>query len=209
MLIAYCQLPIAPCNFNIPSIIFCLHPFTFAIHLIFTKKRLITFICALVIYSTGFSQNPYEILVERPNEKTLKGIISQDVLLKDTSFKWYAENLKGYSPNTVALEGLTKNKDSIQLLVFMGTWCEDSHFIIPKFYSLLDAAGFSQDRVTLIGVDREKKTLSHLSEALNVKNVPTILVMKNGKEIGRVIEFGKYGLFDKELGEIIVQADKH
>ncbi|MBK7561052.1 MAG: thioredoxin family protein [Chitinophagaceae bacterium] len=172
-------------------------------------KRLITFICALVIYSTGFSQNPYEILVERPNEKTLKGIISQDVLLKDTSFKWYAENLKGYSPNTVALEGLTKNKDSIQLLVFMGTWCEDSHFIIPKFYSLLDAAGFSQDRVTLIGVDREKKTLSHLSEALNVKNVPTILVMKNGKEIGRVIEFGKYGLFDKELGEIIVQADKH
>ncbi|MBK9569524.1 MAG: thioredoxin family protein [Chitinophagaceae bacterium] len=130
-------------------------------------------------------------------------------MLKDTSFKWYAENLKGYSPNTVALEGLTKNKDSIQLLVFMGTWCEDSHFIIPKFYSLLDAAGFSQDRVTLIGVDREKKTLSHLSEALNVKNVPTILVMKNGKEIGRVIEFGKYGLFDKELGEIIVQADKH
>jgi thiol-disulfide isomerase/thioredoxin len=172
-------------------------------------KRLLPFICALVISSTGFSQNPYEILVERPNEKTLKGIISRDVLLKDTSFKWYAENLKGYSHNAMALEGLTKNKDSIQLLVFMGTWCEDSHFIIPKFYSLLDAAGFSQDRVTLVGVDREKKTLSHLAEALNIKNVPTILVMKNGKEMGRVIEFGKYGLFDKELGEIIVQIDNH
>jgi hypothetical protein len=85
----------------------------------------------------------------------------------------------------------------------MGTWCEDSHFIIPKFYSLLETAGFPNDRVTLIGVDRKKKTLSHLSEALNVTNVPTIIVLKNGKEVGRVVEFGKYGLFDKELGEII------
>jgi thiol-disulfide isomerase/thioredoxin len=85
----------------------------------------------------------------------------------------------------------------------MGTWCDDSRFIVPKFYSLLDAAGFPQDKVSLIGVDRSKKTLSHLAEALNIENVPTIIVMNNGKEIGRVVEYGKYGAFDKELGEII------
>jgi hypothetical protein len=45
--------------------------------------------------------------------------------------------------------------------------------------------------------------LSHLAEALDIINVPTIIVMKNGKEIGRVVEYGKYGMFDKELGEII------
>ncbi len=27
--------------------------------------------------------------------------------------------------------------------------------------------------------------------------------MKAGKEIGRVVEYGKYGMFDKELAEII------
>ena len=59
------------------------------------------------------------------------------------------------------------------------------------------------DQVTLIGVDRQKKTFSHLSDALNIVNVPTIIVMKNGKEIGRVVEYGKYGLFDQELGEIL------
>lgn len=201
-------MPTAPCNFNIPSFIFCLHPFIFAINIFIIMKRFIPFICALIISSTGFSQNQYEILIERPNEKTLKGIISRDVLQSDTSFKWYADNLKGYSPNAAALEGLKKNKDSIQLLTFMGTWCEDSHNIIPKFYSLLDAAGFPQNRVTLIGVDREKKTFSHLAEALNIKNVPTIIVLKNGKELGRVIEYGKYGMFDKELGEIISLIDK-
>lgn len=166
------------------------------------KFTLIAFF-ALFISNFSFAQNQYQVLVEKPNEKSFVGIISREVIQSDTSFKWYATYMKGYTPNAAALEGLMKNKDSIQLLTFMGTWCEDSHFIIPKFYSLLDAAGFSQDRVTLIGVDRNKKTLSHLSEALNVDKVPTIIVLKHGKEIGRVVEFGKYGLFDKELGEIL------
>jgi len=150
-----------------------------------------------------FAQSQYEISPDKNGGKIFKGIISREILESDTSFHWYWDNKKAYTPNADALTGLKKQKDSIQLLTFMGTWCEDSHFIIPKFYSLVDAAGFSKDRVTLIGVDREKKTLSHLCEALGVKNVPTIIVLKNGKEIGRVVEFGKYGLFDKELGEIL------
>lgn len=167
------------------------------------KKLMPVFILALLIGNISFTQNQYQVLVERPNEKSYKGIISREVLTGDTSFHWYADNLRAYTPNAAALEGLQKQKDSIQLLVFMGTWCDDSHNIIPKFYSLLDSAGFSNDRVTLVGVDRQKRTFSHLAEALNIKNVPTIIVLKNGKEAGRVVEFGKYGLFDMELGEIL------
>ena len=55
----------------------------------------------------------------------------------------------------------------------------------------------------MIGVDRSKKTIQHLAEAFGVINVPTIIVMKNGKEVGRVVEYGKYGLYDKELAEIL------
>lgn len=166
------------------------------------------FILTLLLFgNVAFAQTQFVTLTERPGEKTLKGIISKEVLLSDPSFTWYAENLKGYTPNAKTIEGLKLQADSIELLTFMGTWCEDSHFIIPKFYSLLGAAGFPPERVTLIGVDRQKKTISHLAEALNIKNVPTIIVMKNGKELGRVVEYGKYGLFDKELGEIIEKAE--
>lgn len=161
------------------------------------------FILTLLFSSFARAQGQYEVFSERQGEKTLKGIISKEILISDTSFKWYAENLKDYTPNTRAIEGLRKNADSLQFIVFMGTWCEDSHFVIPKFYSLTETAGFSKDRITLIGVDRNKKTLSHLAEALNIINVPTIIVLKNGKEMGRVVEFGKYGLFDMELGEIL------
>jgi thiol-disulfide isomerase/thioredoxin len=167
------------------------------------KKFFIAVFILLVAFVPGFSQSQYEIVPDRNGEKIFKGIISREVLENDSSIKWYAQNLKGYTPDAMALAGLKKYSDSIQLLVFMGTWCEDSHFIIPKFFTLLDAAGFPKDKVSLIGVDRSKKTLSHLTEALGIINVPTIIVMKKGKEVGRVVEYGKYGAFDKELGEII------
>ncbi len=172
------------------------------------KKLLPVFVCALICSITS-AQHQYEVLVERPNEKSLKGIISREVLTGDTSFHWYANGLKGYNPNKAAIEGLKANKDSIQLLTFMGTWCDDSHYIIPKLFTLLDSAGFSADRFTLIGVDRQKKTLSHLSEALGITNVPTIIVLKNGKELGRVVEYGKTGLFDKDLAEILQALGKN
>lgn len=169
------------------------------------KKLVPVFILTLLMGNHLLAQAQYIVLTERPNEKTFKGIISREILESDTSFHWYGEAQKIYTPNTVTLDALQKNKDSVQLLVFMGTWCEDSHFVIPRLFKLTQAAGFSDDHITLIGVDRKKLTLSHLSEAMGVTNVPTIIVMKKGKELGRVVEYGTSGSFDKDLGEILAK----
>ena len=166
------------------------------------KKLLPVFI--LTLFHTGLlAQDGYQVLVERPNEKSFKGFISRAVITADTSFRWFGEAYKTYTPVPASVQALQQKKDSIQLLVFMGTWCEDSHFVIPRLFKLTDAAGFPDERITLIGVDRNKKTQSHLTEALNVTNVPTIIVLKKGKEIGRVVEYGSSGLFDKDLSEVL------
>ncbi|MBL7710246.1 MAG: thioredoxin family protein [Chitinophagaceae bacterium] len=168
------------------------------------KKIIPVFLLALLFSSLVSAQNQFQVLVERPGEKSLKGIISREVLEADSSFtSWYVANQKAYTPHSLALAALKQHGDSIQVIVVMGTWCEDSHFIIPKFFALTDAAGFSNKHITLIGTDRDKKTLGNLCESLNVKNVPTLIVMKEGKELGRVIEYGKTGLWDKELGLVI------
>lgn len=168
------------------------------------KKMFILILVSSFVSIASFAQSQYETLPDgKTGGKIFKGIISLQVLQSEPSFSWYNDNLKGYAPNKDAIAGLKKHADSIELVVFMGTWCDDSHYIVPKFYTLLNAAGFPNDKVTLIGVDRDKNTLSHLSQALNVVNVPTIIVMKKGKEMGRVVEYGKYGLFDKELAEIL------
>lgn len=166
-------------------------------------KKISLLFLSMTLGIVSFSQTNYQEIVEKPGEKSLKGIISREILLADTSFHWYAQNLKGYTPNALAITNLKKQADSIELLVFMGTWCEDSQFIIPKLFTLVNASGFPESKLSLFGVDRNKTTISHLAEALKVTNVPSIIVFKNGKEIGRVVEYGKYGMFDKELGEIL------
>ena len=164
--------------------------------------KLLSAFFLMLVSVCASAQNQYETIDDN-GTKIFKGIISRDLLEKEPSFTWYAENKTGYKPNAQALEALKKNADSIQLLVYMGTWCGDSHFIIPKFFALTDAAGVKPSHISLIGVDRSKKTLGYLSESLNVLNVPTIIVLKDGKELGRVVEYGKSGQFDKDLGEIL------
>lgn len=156
----------------------------------------------LLISAPSFCQVQYEVSNDG-QDKILKGIITRDLVEKDTSFKWYSQNTAGYKPNEAATIALKAKSNQLQLIVFAGTWCSDTKYILPKLFALTDAATFPQDRITIIGVDRNKKTISHLSEALGVLNVPTIIVMKEGKEIGRVVEHGKTGMWDKELGEIV------
>ena len=169
-------------------------------------KKTVLFLCLLVAAGTGFAQRAYEVMVERPKEKTYKGIISREIILADTSFRWFAENQKGYRPYPSLIGNLKTAADSIELMVFMGTWCEDSHFVIPKLFAAADSAGFPINHITLLGVDRNKKSTAHFSEALGINNVPTIIVFRNGKEYGRVVEFGKTGLYDKDLYEILETA---
>lgn len=166
------------------------------------------FVIASLFFTQTLLAQGAEISRDSEGNKILKGFMTKGELSTDTAFKWYGENQKGYLPYESALSALKANKDSLNFLVFGGTWCHDTQFILPKFFSLTDAAGFSQDRVTLLGVDRSKKTIQHLSEAFGIVNVPTIIVLKNGKEVGRVVEYGKYGMVDKELGEIITASAK-
>jgi thiol-disulfide isomerase/thioredoxin len=157
----------------------------------------------LVIFSglVVFAQT--EVSHDASGNKVLKGFITKQELANDTAFTWFAQNQQGYTPDQSALQLLRTNKDSVNILAFGGTWCGDTKYILPKFYLLADAAGLSQDRITLLGVDRNKKTIQHLSETFEITNVPTIIVMKNGKEIGRVVEYGHTGSFDKDLAEIL------
>ncbi|MBD0332069.1 MAG: thioredoxin family protein [Chitinophagaceae bacterium] len=170
------------------------------------KKMLLI---AFVVIAIQTIAQPAEVSRDEKNgSKVLKGFITKKDLTTDTAFGWFAENQKGYTPEQNALQTFRANKDSINIIAFVGTWCSDTKNILPKFFLLTDAAGFPEDRITMLGVDRNKKTIQHLSEAFNIINVPTFIVMKNGKEVGRVVEYGKYGMVDKELGQIIATPNK-
>jgi len=137
------------------------------------------------------------------NSKILKGLISRDMLEGDTAFKWFHENQAGYTPDAQEAAVIKAKGPQVQFLVFGGTWSENTKVILPRFFSLLDAASFSRDQVTLIGVDRNQKTTNHLSESMHIRSIPTFIVLKDGQEVGRVEDQDRNGRWDKELTAII------
>jgi hypothetical protein len=143
------------------------------------------------------------VVTQEGSDKILKGIFSQQHLSQDTAFKWYAQNQSGYTPPADVVTAFKSKASQVQVIAFGGTWCEDTKQIFPKFFSILNASAFPSDHLTLVGVDRNKKTIGHLAEALNVLNVPTFIILKEGREVGRVVEYGKTGQWEKELGEIL------
>jgi thiol-disulfide isomerase/thioredoxin len=166
-------------------------------------RRIPAFVLFLFIAVQNIYAQPAEVTTDAQGEKIIKGFFEKSLLIADPAFSWYAANQKNFVPNADAVKAFSENKESIHILAFGGTWCDDTKSLLPKFFALTDAAGFPDNKITMIGVDRDKKTLHHLAEAFQVINVPTFIVLKNGKEIGRVVEYGRYGMVDKELGEIV------
>lgn len=166
--------------------------------------RILVFCLLLLVAQTSRAQQ-FEIVPDAEGAIVVKGIINIDWLLKHPELgKEYQGRPPGYTPDSKALQLLREKGDSLQFVIFMGTWCEDSRFVVPRLFHLFDAAGYPKEKLTLIACDRNKKTLGNLQDAFNVKNVPTVIVMKNGKEIARVVEYGSTGLVDKELAEQIL-----
>lgn len=171
-------------------------------------KATIILLVILSFFKTGFCQTTllhnYEISTDKENgSKVLKGFLNRADIENDTSFKWFKENMKLGQTDDAAVASFQKNASKFQMIVFAGTWCDDSQNLLPVFYRLVDKSGYPDSSITLIGVDRKKTTLYNLHNVFHVVNTPTFIVMKDGKEIGRVVEYGKYGQIDKELGEIV------
>ncbi|HEV7333954.1 MAG TPA: thioredoxin family protein [Flavisolibacter sp.] len=172
-------------------------------------KKLLFLSIALVTATIAFAQSSLEISRDNENfSKVLKGIFTQKELATDTAFSWYSQAKKSFTPNAEVVKQYAAGKDGLSFLVFGGTWCDDTKHLMPNFLLTADAAGVPANHITLIGVDRAKKSLFNLTETFNVSLVPTIIVLKEGKEIGRVVEYGRIGMPEKEVAEIITKAGK-
>jgi thiol-disulfide isomerase/thioredoxin len=73
-------------------------------------------------------------------------------------------------------------------VVVLGTWCSDSKREVPRFLKIADLAAIPPGRVTFYGVDRTKQSADGVTEKYHIERVPTFIVLKDGKEVGRIVE---------------------
>src|SRR5690606_22739961 len=102
--------------------------------------------------------------------------------------EWFLENYR-YMPKPEIFTELQEPLKDIEITVFMGTWCSDSRQHVPALMSTLDIAGYDSQNINLIALSRDKDTPEKLEEGFDIQFVPTIILNRNGKEIGRIVEY--------------------
>lgn len=173
------------------------------------KKILYTFSFAALMLGGLHSCNAQKVVVNREVEterdgKMLLGTQSKDQLTKTPYSDWYSKEHDSYTLDAASIAELKKEKlNSHSITVFLGTWCEDSHREVPRLMKILEELNFPENKLTLIAVNRKKESPSGEEGKFNIQKVPTIIVSKYGKELGRIIEFPKSGWLEKDLLEII------
>lgn len=122
--------------------------------------------------------------------------------------EWFLENYR-YTPQPEIIAALKKPLEDVTITVFMGTWCSDSRQHVPALMNILDAAGYNSQNINLIAVSEAKDTPEKLEEGQDIQFVPTIILSRNGEEIGRIIEFPMKTLEDDLLDIATGKEYKH
>ncbi len=166
------------------------------------------FLFIIILYSiTIISCNSYQHTqfetIYKGKEKTLKGVINRQIIESDTSFPWFKTNITWGTIDTNTINTFKTKANKFNVIVFGGTWCEDTQNLLPRFYKLVEVSGFPEKKILLLGVDRKKNTIDSLNVRYKITNVPTFIVIHNRKEVGRVVEYGTKGDINKELAEIV------
>lgn len=127
-------------------------------------------------------------IAEDTEVPVLLGVQNRKAIESKPHRAWFVENYM-YQADQQSLAGLHSSLDGITITIFMGTWCEDSQTHVPAVYSILDAIKYDSEKVTLIAMSEDKDTPENLEEGMDIHYVPTIILYKNGQELGRIVEF--------------------
>ena len=153
----------------------------------------------------AIAQKTYKISTdEKTGFLVFKGPITFGDLLNEPSFKWFKESLADYKPDNHDMRFLADNLPKYRIVVFMGTWCDDSHYLVPKFYHLLEQTNFPIVKVALYGVDRNKEALGDEKARYKIDKVPTIILYRDEEEAGRITETVSKSI-EYDLSEIVKQ----
>lgn len=135
---------------------------------------------------------------------------ANEVGFKQEPFQaWYNTTYADYKVDESSIDELKYLSKNIEIVTYMGTWCEDSQRETPAFLKILDANDFKKKNHKIYAVSRDKTTPEQSEKDLNITNVPTFIFYKDGQEINRIVEYPIESL-EKDMVNILKGNDyKH
>jgi thiol-disulfide isomerase/thioredoxin len=147
----------------------------------------------------GIINDPYT------GSEILYGIIGENLLRSGSSAIWFEDGYASYLPERNSIIAVARlMPPDAEVVIVLGTWCHDSQREVPRMIKVLNSAGVYSNRIRLIAVDTKKQAEGCGLETLNIEKVPTLILMQNGEERGRIIET-PVTLIETDLMEILAR----
>jgi hypothetical protein len=131
----------------------------------------------------------------------LTGEMTEDKLWEAVPV-WRAK-MDTYTPNAAAVAALKAiDKETTVTLIF-GTWCGDSKAYIPRLMKTLHQANNPKLKIKLVGIDNQFNQPTDVVQPRRLTNVPTVIVERDGRELGRLIETPATASAEEDLASIL------
>jgi thiol-disulfide isomerase/thioredoxin len=151
------------------------------------KKLALLLIFSSIVLNISAQNNTKED--SRINKKILYGQVYLDAFDMDFCSTWYVPEHDSYKADKTILENLREQSlEDISISLILGSWCHDSQREVPRFIKILEEINYPFDQLNMNALDTNKTSPDFDAKANNITNVPTSIIYRNGKEIGRIIE---------------------
>lgn len=112
--------------------------------------------------------------------------------------QWFADNAKKFELPERDYDDLRQKLNALEVNIYFGTWCGDSQNWVPQLIRLWDKLSLDRVKLHLIALDGRSE---HYKQGPNgeekgqrIHRVPVFQFMKNGQEVGRIVETPKNDL---------------
>ncbi|MGA1770894.1 MAG: thioredoxin [Flavobacteriaceae bacterium] len=171
------------------------------------KNLTLLLLISLLSCNTGVKKEteqplPVETKIADDGETFYEGKINRQNLISSPLTSWFETGYNQYYIDTQWVKEHQGLLDGLQFKLFLGTWCEDSEREVPGMLKLLDALGLDQNSMEIYAMDKNKITAANFEKGLNIINIPTLIVYKDGEEMNRIVELTIESL-EKDLSKIL------
>lgn len=158
---------------------------------------------AIIISTIQLNAQNFKIIPDEKNgEPLILGYCPASAMNDSVFFNTWTTEYDGYQPDFETLDSLEGKLEDVTIKIVFRSTCSDSREQLPRLFKVLNELNYDVNTITLIGVNREKQSLSNEAEGLEIELVPTIIFYKDGSEIGRIVETQVESL-EKDLLRII------
>ena len=145
--------------------------------------------------------------INHEEETIMVGKINRIGLQQEPFGLWFNNGYENYDVDMASLGKVKEALKEVEILTFMGTWCSDSQREVPHFFKILDQLGYDMDNFQAIALsdhpDHYKESPQHEEKGWDIEFVPTIIFLRNGKELGRIVESPEQSL-EKDMRKILI-----